>query len=69
MSVPLNYYLFLSAALFTIGVIGVLICRNVIMIFMAIELMLNSVNQHHEVVNERSGTGTTPWLVKTQENP
>lgn len=44
MSVLLNYYLLLSAGLFTIGVIGVLICRNVIMIFMAIELMLNSVN-------------------------
>jgi len=44
MSVPLPYYLALSAVLFTIGVIGVLARRNVIVIFMSIELMLNSVN-------------------------
>ncbi len=44
MSVPLPYYLSLSAVLFTIGVIGVLIRRNVIVVFMCIELMLNAVN-------------------------
>ena len=44
MSVPLPYYLALSAILFSIGVIGVLSRRNVIVIYMAIELMLNSVN-------------------------
>ena len=44
MSVPLSWYLALSAVLFTIGVVGVLIRRNVIVVFMAIELMLNSVN-------------------------
>jgi NADH-quinone oxidoreductase subunit K len=43
-SVPLQAYLILSAALFTIGVIGVLIRRNALIIFMAIELMLNAVN-------------------------
>ncbi|MBL8203822.1 MAG: NADH-quinone oxidoreductase subunit NuoK [Blastocatellia bacterium] len=42
--VPLSWYLALSAALFTIGVAGVLVQRNVISIFMCIELMLNSVN-------------------------
>jgi NADH-quinone oxidoreductase subunit K len=42
--VPLNHYLLLSAALFSIGVVGVLLRRNVIMIFMCIELMLNAVN-------------------------
>ncbi len=42
--VDLNYYLVLSALLFTIGVIGVLTRRNAIIIFMCIELMLNSVN-------------------------
>lgn len=42
--VPLNYYLALSAILFTIGVIGVLTRRNAIIVFMSIELMLNSVN-------------------------
>ena len=36
--------LFLSAALFTIGVIGVLTRRNAIIIFMCVELMLNAVN-------------------------
>jgi NADH-quinone oxidoreductase subunit K len=43
-TVPLQAYLILSAALFAIGVIGVLIRRNVLIIFMAIELMLNAVN-------------------------
>jgi NADH-quinone oxidoreductase subunit K len=44
MSVPLSYYLGLSAVLFGIGVAGVLSRRNVIVVFMSIELMLNSVN-------------------------
>lgn len=43
-SVPLEYYIGLSAILFTIGSIGVLSRRNAIIIFMSIELMLNSVN-------------------------
>jgi NADH-quinone oxidoreductase subunit K len=42
--VPLNYYILLSAILFTIGVMGVLFRRNAIIIFMCIELMLNAVN-------------------------
>jgi len=42
--VPLNYYLILSGVLFVIGVIGVLVRRNAIIIFMSIELMLNAVN-------------------------
>jgi NADH-quinone oxidoreductase subunit K len=42
--VPLNYYLALSAILFSIGVVGVLTRRNAIIVFMSIELMLNSVN-------------------------
>lgn len=42
--VPVTYYLALSAVLFAIGTIGVLIRRNVIVIFMSIELMLNAVN-------------------------
>jgi len=44
MTVPLPYYLGLSALLFAIGVIGVLSRRNVIVVFMSIELMLNAVN-------------------------
>ena len=42
--IPLDYYIWLSAALFTIGVLGVLYRRNAIVIFMCIELMLNAVN-------------------------
>jgi len=41
---PINYYIFLSLALFVIGIVGVLIRRNAIIIFMCIELMLNAVN-------------------------
>jgi NADH-quinone oxidoreductase subunit K len=44
MEVNLNYYLILSSILFTIGVLGVLIRRSAIIIFMCVELMLNSVN-------------------------
>lgn len=44
MTVPLDGYLMLGAALFTIGVLGVLFRRNVIVILMSIELMLNAVN-------------------------
>jgi NADH-quinone oxidoreductase subunit K len=42
--VPVNYYIVLSAILFTIGVSGVLIRRNALIIFMSVELMLNSAN-------------------------
>jgi len=42
--IPLNLYLLLSAALFSIGVLGVLYRRNAIIVFMSIELMLNAVN-------------------------
>ena len=42
--VPISYHLILSGILFTIGVTGVLLRRNIIIIFMAIELMLNAVN-------------------------
>jgi NADH-quinone oxidoreductase subunit K len=39
-----THYALLSAALFTLGLIGVLVRRNIIVIFMSIELMLNAVN-------------------------
>ena len=42
--IPINYYIILSAILFTIGVTGVLIRRNALIIFMSIELMLNAAN-------------------------
>jgi NADH-quinone oxidoreductase subunit K len=41
---PINYYIFLSVALFCIGIVGVLTRRNAIIIFMCIEIMLNAVN-------------------------
>ena len=42
--VPLSFYLTLGAALFIIGVAGVLLRRNVLIVLMSLELMLNSVN-------------------------
>jgi NADH-quinone oxidoreductase subunit K len=42
--IPLPYYLIVSGILFSIGTIGVLTRRNAIVIFMCVELMLNSVN-------------------------
>ncbi|MBK1441153.1 NADH-quinone oxidoreductase subunit NuoK [Parapedobacter sp. ISTM3] len=42
--IPLNHYILFCSVIFAIGVIGVLIRRNVIIIMMSIELMLNSVN-------------------------
>jgi NADH-quinone oxidoreductase subunit K len=42
--VPISYYLLLSAILFGCGVAGFLVKRNIITIFMCIELMLNGVN-------------------------
>lgn len=44
MIVPAGHYLILAAALFTVGVVGVLVRRSLIVMFMSIELMLNSVN-------------------------
>jgi len=41
---PISYFLLVSAVLFTIGTIGVLVRRNALIIFMSIELQLNAVN-------------------------
>ncbi len=43
-AIPLSWYLILSAILFTLGVAGFLFRRNIITMFMSIELMLNAVN-------------------------
>jgi NADH-quinone oxidoreductase subunit K len=56
MTPPLSWYLALSAVLFAIGVLGVLIRRNVIVIFMAIELMLNAVNLSFVAIARSLGT-------------
>ena len=42
--VPLSWYLILSAVLFSLGIAGFILRRNVITVFMSIELMLNAVN-------------------------
>lgn len=42
--IPISYYLFLSLALFSIGMVGVMVRRNIIIMLMSVELMLNSVN-------------------------
>lgn len=42
--IPLNWLIALSAVLFTIGVVGVLVRRNALIIFMSVELMLNAAN-------------------------
>lgn len=44
MSVPVGHFLVLSAILFTIGAGGVLLRRNVMLVLMSVELMLNAVN-------------------------
>lgn len=43
-SVPLSWYLLLSAALFAIGLVGLITRRNLIVLFMCVELMLNAGN-------------------------
>ncbi len=44
MRVPIGYFLILSGVLFTLGTVGVLVRRNALVIFMAVELQLNAVN-------------------------
>ena len=44
MTIPLNFFLLLAAALFTIGAVGFLLRRNLLVLLMSIELMLNGVN-------------------------
>ncbi|MCA1710174.1 MAG: NADH-quinone oxidoreductase subunit NuoK [Actinobacteria bacterium] len=51
-----TYYLFLAALLFTIGALGVLLRRNAILVFMSIELMLNSVNLTFVTFSRITGT-------------
>jgi NADH-quinone oxidoreductase subunit K len=56
MIVPTEWVLMLSAVLFAIGVVGVLVRRNIIVIFMAIELMLNAVNLTFVALARSRGT-------------
>ena len=54
--IPLTYMMSLSAIIFAIGVAGVIIRRNILVIFMAIELMLNAVNLTFIAVGSRLGS-------------
>ena len=74
--VETGHYLVLSSIVFTIGVVGVLTRRNVIIILMSIELMLNSVNlnliafsahlqkeeSRHRQKSRDQGDGTPDWI-------
>ncbi len=51
-----SYYLVLGALLFTIGALGVLLRRNAILVFMSVELMLNSVNLTLVTFSRTTGT-------------
>jgi len=53
--IPASYYLILSAYMFVIGVIGVIIRKNAIVVFMCIELMLNAVNISFVVFSRMHG--------------
>jgi NADH-quinone oxidoreductase subunit K len=53
--VPESYYVALSAVLFSIGVVGVVIRRNPLIIFMSIELMLNAANLALVAFGQRFG--------------
>ena len=61
--IPVSYYLGLSALLFTVGIVGVLTRRNVIIVFMCIELMLNSVNLTLVTFSAMHGDATGQILV------
>ena len=66
----IKYYIFLSVALFVMGIVGVLTRRNSIIIFMCIELMLNAVNlllvafskMHHAAPGATATTGAEAQL-------
>jgi NADH-quinone oxidoreductase subunit K len=53
---PTSYFMVLSALIFAIGVVGVLIRRNVIVMLMSIELMLNAVNLAFIALGRRVGS-------------
>ena len=63
MNAPLSWYLALSAILFTIGVVGVIVKRNVIAMFMCIELMLNAVNLSFVALSSYFGDTTGQLFV------
>jgi NADH-quinone oxidoreductase subunit K len=54
--IPLTYMMSLSAIIFVIGVTGVIIRRNILVMFMSIELMLNAVNLAFIAIGNRLGS-------------
>ena len=58
---PIQYYIYLCLALFSIGIVGVLTRRNAIIVFMSVELMLNAANL--AFVAAARNTGTLDGLV------
>ncbi len=63
MEITLNWYLYLSAILFTMGVIGFLFRRDVIIMLMSIELMLNAVNITLVALSQTMGSPAGQILV------
>ena len=63
MTAPDSWYLALSAVLFAIGVIGVIVRRNPLVIFMSIELMLNAANLAFVAFGQRLGSPDGQALV------
>ena len=61
--VPESHYVALSAVLFSLGVLGVLVRRNPLVIFMSIELMLNAANLALVAFGHRHGTAAGQVLV------
>jgi NADH-quinone oxidoreductase subunit K len=61
--IPEGYYVILSAVLFTTGVVGVVVRRNPLVIFMSIELMLNAVNLSFVAFGHRLGSPDGQALV------
>jgi NADH-quinone oxidoreductase subunit K len=61
--IPLQHYLLLSAFLFSCGVLGVVLRRNAIVVFMSIELMLNAVNLTLIAFSQFLGDATGQMMV------
>src|SRR5690242_9075462 len=53
---PIGYFMVLSGVLFAIGVVGMLIRRNIIVMFLSIELMLNAVNLAFIALGQKNGS-------------
>ena len=62
-NIPLNWYIILSTTLFCLGVLGVLVCKNAIIILGCVELMLNSVNLLLAAFSAYKGDGHGQILV------